>query len=104
MVIDHFTSTASDIVFLLVRNHVRHGNRIAVESSSTLSRVGLVHRSDLARDGRPFHFAAERSATALALEFLPFEEFVSVVEAHESVMLQSRKGWEQLTRISSEAG
>ena len=44
---------------------------------STLPRVRLIHRGDLARDGGPFHFAAEWSAAALALEFFPFEKFVS---------------------------
>lgn len=69
---------------LLARDHVGYSARV-VRRLSTLPRVGLVHRSDFARNRRPLHFATERSATALALEFFPFEEFVAV-EVSESAM------------------
>lgn len=44
---------------------------------SILPRVRLVHRGDLASDGRPLEFAAEGFAAALALILLPFEELVA---------------------------
>lgn len=51
--------------------------RIALSHHSPLPGIRLVHRRDLARDVRPLHLAAQRAAAALALEFLPFEEFVA---------------------------
>ena len=54
------------------------GIRSALKLSSALSGIRLVHGRDLARNGGPFHLAAQRAAAALALEFFPFEEFVSM--------------------------
>jgi len=44
---------------------------------SSLTRIRLIHRRDLARDIGPLELAAQRLAAFLALEFLPLQELVS---------------------------
>lgn len=82
--------------------------RIALSHHSPLPGIRLVHRRDLARDVRPLHLAAQRAAAALALEFLPLEEFVAAKGASVSDLVRmyglERVKGRALTRTSSAAG